>query len=121
MATSMYRQIAEDLRQWTEPGELAPGDRSLCEPELRVRDPGAGLGAGATFSKLPSTGRVAVLEPARTAFDRSAMPFRPTAAVAPADRNQFIADAGAVPASQDQPTSPIVTREHAFPGSPRTT
>jgi hypothetical protein len=118
MATPMYRQTAEDLRQWIEPGELPLGDRLVREPELRERDPAAGLGAGATFSTPPSTGRVAVLELTRTAFDRSTMPFRLTVTVAPAARHQFIVDARAVPASQDQPTSPGRNSRPRPPGLP---
>jgi GntR family transcriptional regulator len=35
MATPMYRQIAEDLRQRIESGEVAPGSRLPSEPELQ--------------------------------------------------------------------------------------
>ncbi|HEY7144083.1 MAG TPA: GntR family transcriptional regulator [Streptosporangiaceae bacterium] len=50
------------------------------------------------FFKLPSDGRVAVVEISRTAFDDQARPFRLTVSVFPADRNKFLINVGNVPA-----------------------
>jgi GntR family transcriptional regulator len=51
----------------------------------------------ADFFKLPADGRIVVYEVSRTAFDGNGQPMRLTITVYPADRNQFIADVGAVP------------------------
>ena len=45
-----------------------------------------------------SPGHVAVYEIFRTAFDQNGKPFRVTVMVFPIDRNQFIVNAGDVPA-----------------------
>ncbi len=52
----------------------------------------------AAFLKLPSDGRVAVIEIQRTGFKESGEPLRLTVTVYPADRNQFVMAAGQVPA-----------------------
>lgn len=49
------------------------------------------------FFRLPPDGRVPVYEIFRTAFDHTGTPMRVTVTIFPADRNQFIVDAGAVP------------------------
>ena len=49
------------------------------------------------FFKLPEDGRVAVIELLRTGFDENGAPIRFTVNVFPADRNQFVVNAGAVP------------------------
>ncbi len=59
----------------------------------------------AGFFRLPDTGRVSVFETFRTAFDGEGMPFRLTATVFPADRNQFLVFAGQVPADARQTIS----------------
>jgi GntR family transcriptional regulator len=51
----------------------------------------------ADFFKLPPDGRVPMYEITRTAYDGNGSPMRLTVTVYPADRNQFILDAGAVP------------------------
>jgi GntR family transcriptional regulator len=50
------------------------------------------------FFYLPPDGHVAVYEIFRTAFDQNGKPFRVTVTVFPIDRNQFIVNAGDVPA-----------------------
>jgi GntR family transcriptional regulator len=47
--------------------------------------------------KLPSDGRVAVVEILRTGFDDSGEPIRLTVTVFPADRNKFVINVGRVP------------------------
>ena len=59
------------------------------------------------FFKLPVDGRVSVIEIRRTAFDETGMPNRLTVSVYPADRNQFVLNAGAVPAEIADPPSAI--------------
>jgi GntR family transcriptional regulator len=54
------------------------------------------------FFKIPSDGRVAVIEVARTAFDRHGSPVRTTVTVYPADRNQFVVESGDVPPVVDE-------------------
>jgi GntR family transcriptional regulator len=49
------------------------------------------------FFKLPSDGRVSVIEARQTAFDKTGLPVRLTVSVYPADRNQFAVDVGDVP------------------------
>jgi GntR family transcriptional regulator len=51
----------------------------------------------AAFLRLPSDGRVAVIEIQRTGFKKSGEPLRLTVTVYPADRNQFVMTAGEVP------------------------
>jgi GntR family transcriptional regulator len=51
----------------------------------------------ADFFGLPSDGRVPMYEITRTAYDGNGQPMRVTAAVYPADRNQFIVNVGKVP------------------------
>jgi GntR family transcriptional regulator len=47
--------------------------------------------------RLPSDGRVAVVEILRTGFDNRGTPMRLTVTVFPADRNKFVINVGAVP------------------------
>jgi GntR family transcriptional regulator len=49
------------------------------------------------FFKLPSDGRVPVIEVRQTAFDETGVPARLTVSVYPADRNQFAVIVGDVP------------------------
>jgi GntR family transcriptional regulator len=58
-----------------------------------------------SFFKLPSDGRVSVIETRRTAFDQLGIPIRLTVSVYPADRNQFAINVGLVPAEVADPTS----------------
>jgi GntR family transcriptional regulator len=53
------------------------------------------------FFKIPSDGRVAVIEVVRTAYDRHGKPVRTTVTVYPADRNQFVIESGDVPPVAD--------------------
>lgn len=62
------------------------------------------------FFKLPSDGRVSVVEILRTGYDSSGQPFVATVTVYPADRNQFVVEVGDVP---DEITS---TAETSDPG-----
>jgi GntR family transcriptional regulator len=55
----------------------------------------------ATLFKLPSDGRISVIEIFRTAFDEQGNPFRLTVTVFPADRNKFIVNNGRVPRRAD--------------------
>lgn len=55
-----------------------------------------------SFFGLPDDGRVAVLEIIRTSFDQDSRPFRVTITTYPADRNQFVTEAGKVPADSGQ-------------------
>jgi GntR family transcriptional regulator len=64
------------------------------------------------FFRLPSDGRVAVIEIRRTAFKESGEPLRLTVTVYPADRNQFVMTAGDVP----RETSPSPAAGTAVPG-----
>lgn len=49
------------------------------------------------FFKLPSDGRISVVEILRTGYDSAGKPFVATVTVYPADRNQFVVDVGDVP------------------------
>ena len=49
------------------------------------------------FFKLPSDGRVSVIETRRTAFDTQSRPVRLTVTVYPADRNKLAINVGQVP------------------------
>jgi GntR family transcriptional regulator len=53
--------------------------------------------AETSFFKLPSDGRVSVVEARQTAFDETKQPVRLTVSVYPADRNQFAVIVGDVP------------------------
>lgn len=55
------------------------------------------------FFKLPSDGRVSVIETRRTAFDVQGRPVRLTVTVYPADRNKFAVNVGQVPADVMRP------------------
>ena len=55
------------------------------------------------FFKLPSDGRISVVEILRTGYDSSGKPFVATVTVYPADRNQFVVEVGDVP---DEITDP---------------
>jgi GntR family transcriptional regulator len=61
---------------------------------ITVRAPNA---TEADFFRLPSDGRVPMYEITRTAYDGNGQPMRVTVTVYPADRNQFIVNAGEVP------------------------
>ena len=50
-----------------------------------------------SFFKLPTDGRVSVIETVRTAYDQHGRRIRVTVTVYPADRNQFVAYFGKVP------------------------
>ena len=50
----------------------------------------------AGFFRLSDDGRVSMIEDWRTEFDQHAAPFRLTARVYPADRNQLVANFGLV-------------------------
>lgn len=52
------------------------------------------------FFRLPADGRIPVFEIFRTAFDDTGTPMRVTVTIFPADRNQFIVDAGYIPSPQ---------------------
>lgn len=51
--------------------------------------------------KLPSDGRVAVVEILRTGFDDDGEPIRLTVTVFPADRNKFVINVGRIPGAGD--------------------
>ncbi|HEX6471473.1 MAG TPA: GntR family transcriptional regulator [Streptosporangiaceae bacterium] len=57
----------------------------------------------AMFFGLPDDGTVAVVEQSRTAYDQEGQPFRLTVTVFPADRNQFVINAGKLPADVVNP------------------
>ncbi len=57
------------------------------------------------FFKLPDDGRIPVIESRRTAFDKKGTPVRVTVSVYPADRNQFAANFGDVPADAADPAA----------------
>jgi GntR family transcriptional regulator len=57
------------------------------------------------FFGLPSDGRLPVFEIFRTAFDQNGQPMRVTVTIFPVDRQQFIIDAGQVPAPQYEPAN----------------
>lgn len=57
------------------------------------------------FFRLPDDGRVSVVESRRTAFDKQGIPVRVTVSVYPADRNQFAANFGDVPAEVADPAA----------------
>jgi GntR family transcriptional regulator len=59
----------------------------------------------ATFFRLPSDGRVAVVEILRTGFDEDGAPIRLTVTVFPADRNRFVVNVGKVPNMKASPSS----------------
>jgi GntR family transcriptional regulator len=59
----------------------------------------------ATFFRLPSDGRVAVVEILRTGFDEDGVPIRLTVTVFPADRNRFVVNVGKVPDMNSSPSS----------------
>jgi GntR family transcriptional regulator len=58
------------------------------------------------FFKLPSDGRISVIEARQTAFDETGIPVRLTVSVYPADRNQFAVKVGQVPAEVADPAAP---------------
>ena len=58
-----------------------------------------------SFFKLPSDGRVSVIEARQTAFDDKQVPVRLTVSVYPADRNQFAVNVGHVPVEVAEPAS----------------
>jgi len=64
---------------------------------IKVRPPDV---TEASFFGLPQDGRVGVFEILETAFDQTATPMRLTVTIFPTDRNQFIVNAGEVPADQ---------------------
>jgi GntR family transcriptional regulator len=57
------------------------------------------------FFRLPSDGRVSVIETRRTVFDEAGAPVRYTVSAYPADRNQLAINVGKVPASVAEPAS----------------
>jgi len=61
MASPMYRQIAEDLREQIESGQLAPGSQLPAELDLRFRhDASRNDGPGRDqVARQPRPGRVA--------------------------------------------------------------
>jgi len=88
------------------PGELTQGAVSYLEAALgieqagwrdmiTVRKPDA---REAEIFGLPDDGRIAVIEIFRTAFEPAGEPLRLTVTLYPADRNQFVMQAGKVPA-----------------------
>jgi GntR family transcriptional regulator len=85
---------------------------------IRVRAPRP---EEATFFELRDNSRVSVFETFRTAFDAEGKPFRLTVTTFPADRNQFVAYAGTVPAGARLTATPVPAAENAgapsMPGS----
>jgi GntR family transcriptional regulator len=61
--------------------------------------------AETSFFKLPSDGRVSVVEARQTAFDETKQPVRLTVSVYPADRNQFAVIVGDVPTEIADPAA----------------
>ncbi len=49
------------------------------------------------FFRLPSDGRVAVVEIRRIGYDENGSPIRVTVTIFPADRNKFVINVGRVP------------------------
>lgn len=86
-------------------GNIEEGTVRYLQKEIGIRQVGyrdwiavrAPNPAEMDFFSLPSDGRVAVVENSRTAFDGNGQPMRLTVTVFRADRNQFIAEVGAVP------------------------
>lgn len=77
-------------------------DQAGWRDTITVRAPDEGE---TTFFKLPDDGRISVIETRRTAFDKRGTPVRVTVSVYPADRNQFAANFGDVPARVADPAS----------------
>src|SRR6266536_3441103 len=68
MATPMYRQIAEDLRQRVESGELAPGDQLPTELELREQYDNASRNTIRDAIRWLTTRQLVVTQPGRGTF-----------------------------------------------------
>jgi GntR family transcriptional regulator len=64
------------------------------QDQIKVRPPDE---TEVSFFGLPPDGRISVFAILRTAFDQDGNPFRVTTTVYPADRNQFLVNAGQVP------------------------
>ena len=84
-------------------GHQRVGPSSIPKVELQVAPAEIALrlriaSSEVDFFYLPPDGHVAVYEIFRTAFDQNGKPFRVTVMVFPIDRNQFIVNAGDVPA-----------------------
>jgi GntR family transcriptional regulator len=77
-------------------------DQAGWRDTITVRMPDEGE---TRFFKLPDDGRISVIETRRTAFDKRGTPVRVTVSVYPADRNQFAANFGDVPARVADPAS----------------
>jgi GntR family transcriptional regulator len=69
---------------------------------LTVRTPNS---TETQFFSLPDDGRVAVFELIQTGYDEAGDPFRVTITTYPSDRNQFVMNAGKVPAEELDPPS----------------
>jgi GntR family transcriptional regulator len=96
-----------------EPGAVSYLERTLglrqarYQDKITVRLPDV---AEAEFFQLPDSGRVAVFETLRTAFDGQGKSFRLTLSVFAADRNRFAVFAGQVPAHARQLTGAQAAR-----------
>jgi GntR family transcriptional regulator len=116
LQTSFYPMslASQGARRLLNPRDIAEGTVRYFADVLGLRQVGysdwiivrAPNPTEADFFKLPPIGQVAVFEIFRTAFDQHGMPIRLTVTVFPADRNQLIVHAGAVPAPHDQPEEP---------------
>jgi GntR family transcriptional regulator len=63
------------------------------------------------FFKLPTDGRVGVIQIVRIGYDQTQKPFRVTSYVYPADQNQFVMRGGMAPPEKPLPTETPVTRD----------
>ncbi len=69
--------------------------------------------------KLPSDGRVAIVEILRTGFDERGQPLRLTVTVFPADRNRFVINVGKVPEQTAAGPGRLQSRRGDGPGGAR--
>ena len=106
LQTSFYpmRLAEQGATQLIQAADIKPGVVSYLREALRIEQAGwrdtiivrASNEVEAGFFRLSDDGRVSMIEDWRTEFDQHAAPFRLTARVYPADRNQLVANFGLV-------------------------
>jgi GntR family transcriptional regulator len=116
MQTSWYPMTFVDrgARKLIQAEDLQPGVVSYLKDKLGIEQVGyqdliivrAPDLNEQVFFGIPADGTVAVVEANRTAYDQEGRPLRLTVTVFPADRNQFIINAGKLPKEILDPSGP---------------
>jgi GntR family transcriptional regulator len=113
LQTSFYPMslVTRGATRLIQAGDIAEGTVQYLEKSIGIKQAGyrdmitvrAPDETETLFFRLPSDGRVSVIETRRTVFDEQGVPVRYTVSAYPADRNQFAVSVGEVPTAVTNP------------------